>query len=247
MGGPELIHISKVTQENRKAYTYECPSCHIRLRPRLGKKNRHCFYHDNGSRCAMDKYIHDTAERLLKEKFDRDEPFEIEMSVTKQCKNFDDCKFAIKEGLHACRTTELKKFNLKDHYQVCYVEKQCGEFSPDLMLVDKTGNHASIFIEIWHKHKSDDIKLQSENRIIEIRLKEVDELQPLAENPITEFFRSSGARISLQVVVGRLFRRSCVFRASISPMTEKMMVRINGDIIIKTKMMFSLLILSLIP
>lgn len=134
VGGPELIHISKVTQENRKAYTYECPSCHIRLRPRLGKKNRHCFYHDNGSRCAMDKYIHDTAERLLKEKFDRDEPFEIEMKVTKQCKNFDDCKFAIKEGLHACRTTELKKFNLKDHYQVCYVEKQCGEFRPDLML-----------------------------------------------------------------------------------------------------------------
>lgn len=186
VGAPNLLHISKVTPENRKSYTYECPCCHKRLRPRLGQKNRHCFYHDAGSRCAMDKYIHDTAERLLKEKFDRDEPFEIEMSVTKQCKNFDDCKFATDKGSHPCMTRDLKKYDLKEHYQECYVEKAYGDFRPDLMLVDNTGKHNPIFIEIWHKHKSDDLKLKSENQIIEIRLKKVDELQPLVENPIAE-------------------------------------------------------------
>lgn len=186
VGAPELLHISKVTPENRRTYSYVCPCGQKRLRPRLGKKNRHCFYHDAGSRCAMDKYIHNTAERLLKEKFDCDEPFEVEMPVTRQCRNFGDCKFATNEGAHPCRIVERKKFNLKEHYQECLVEKPCGEFRPDLMLVDNTGKHDPIFIEIWHKHKSDDIKLKSENKIIEIRLKKVDELQPLVENPITE-------------------------------------------------------------
>ena len=67
VGASDLLHISSVTQENRRDFNYTCPCCQKRLRPRLGNKNRHCFFHDKGSRCSMDKYIHDTAERLLKE------------------------------------------------------------------------------------------------------------------------------------------------------------------------------------
>ncbi len=108
VGVPKLLHISGVTAENRRAYNYECPCCHKRLRPRLGKKNRHCFFHDKGSRCSMDKYIHDTAERLLKEKFDSDEPFELEMPVTSQCRNIEKCRFKAYNHSHSCKSVERK-------------------------------------------------------------------------------------------------------------------------------------------
>lgn len=87
----------------------------------------------------MDKYIHDTAERLLKEKFDSDEPFELEMPVTSQCRNIEKCRFKADNYSHSCRSVERKTFNLKDYYQECLVEKQIGDFRPDLALIDNTG------------------------------------------------------------------------------------------------------------
>lgn len=186
VGETKLLHISGVTKENRRQYSYICPCCQKRLRPRLGDKNRHCFYHDKGSRCAMDKYIHDTAERLLKEKFDSDDPFEVVMYVTKTCEQHEGCLFAKDHGQDFCTKTESIKYDLKQHYQKCLVETKCGDFIPDLMLIDETGKRNPIFIEIWHKHKSNEAKLNSNIKIIEIRLKKVDELQPLVENPITE-------------------------------------------------------------
>lgn len=186
VGAPKLLHISEVTPENRRAYNYECPCCKKRLRPRLGKKNRHCFFHDKGSRCAMDKYIHDTAERLLKEKFDSDVPFELEMSVSKQCSKFEKCIFKSHYNPVNCKSQETKTFNLKDYYQECLVEKQIGEFRPDLALIDPTCKREPIFIEIWHKHRSEDTKLKSGNRIIEIRLKKMEDLESLVKEPIRE-------------------------------------------------------------
>lgn len=38
VGAPKLLHISGVTAENRRAYNYECPCCHKRLRPVLARK-----------------------------------------------------------------------------------------------------------------------------------------------------------------------------------------------------------------
>lgn len=186
VGGPKLLHISSVTPENRRSYNYECPCCHKRLRPRIGNKNRHCFSHDKGSRCAMDKYIHGTAERLLKEKFDSDEPFEVEMSVRKQCSLFDECIFKSKYNPISCKSGEPKKFNMKDYYDECLVEKKIGEFVPDLTLIDSTGKHDPIFIEIWYKHKSKETKLNSGNQVIEIRLNNVDDLEALSKEPVRE-------------------------------------------------------------
>lgn len=186
VGASDLLHISSVTQENRRDFNYTCPCCQKRLRPRLGNKNRHCFFHDKGSRCSMDKYIHDTAERLLKEKWERDEPFEIEMTVTRQCKNHDECFFRRTKGRDFCTEKCTERIDLKNHYQECLVEKNYGNFRPDLMLIDNTGKHDPIFIEIWYKHKSEEAKIESNHKIIEIRLKSVEELQPLVQNPITE-------------------------------------------------------------
>ena len=185
VGAPELMHISSITQENRRSFTYTCPYCNKGLRPRLGIKKAHCFAHKPGESCNLDRYIHATAERLLKEKWERDEPFEITMNVRTVCKEIGNCLFH--EGYtRGCVTEEMRTFNLKEQYTDCLVEKKYGDFVPDLCLIDKTGKHEPIFIEIWSKHKNSDKKAQSDYKIIEIRLKSTEDLEELPKHPITE-------------------------------------------------------------
>ena len=186
VGGSELLHIGKVNQDNRRDYKYICPCCKKTLRPRLsrGSKRSH-FAHNPGECCDQDRYMHSTAERLLKEKWDRDEPFEITMKVRTVCSRFSTCIFG-KASKRQCTSEEMKTYDLKKHYTQCLVEKKYGEFIPDLCLIDETGKHDPIFIEIWSKHKNSEKKADSEYMIIEIRLKTVDDLEDLPKHPITE-------------------------------------------------------------
>ena len=186
VGATKLLHISYVTNENRRAFSYVCPYCNKALLPKLGTKRRHCFSHRKGERCDIDKYIHSTAEKLLKEKWDSDEPFIVCMAVNKACKYIDTCKLN-KLGIYLiCGTASNETYDLKKWYTDCLVEKKVGDFIPDLCLIDNTGQHEPIFIEIWSKHKSSEKKMASNNKIIEIKLKSVNELEWLTQRPIVE-------------------------------------------------------------
>lgn len=185
VGASELLHISEVTQENRRSFTYTCPYCKKGLRPRLGSKKAHCFAHKPGDCCELDRYIHKTAELLLKEKWERNEPFEITMRVRTECKDLKRCPFN-NDCEYGCITEGTKTFDLKKYFTKCLLEKKIGEFIPDLCLIDETGIHDPIFIEIWSKHKNSDKKAHSGYRIIEIRLKTINDLEELPKYPITE-------------------------------------------------------------
>ena len=186
VGAQELLHISFVTPENRRCFTYICPYCKKALRPRLGKKNAHCFAHKKGESCEMDRYIHATAETLLKQKWDNpNEPFEITMTVHTECKEAESCVF-YRDNRQSCKKEETKTYDLKKQFSQCLVEKKYGVFVPDLCLIDETGKHEPIFIEIWSKHKNSEKKANSRYRIIEIRIQTPDELKQLTEHPITE-------------------------------------------------------------
>ena len=188
IGTPPLLHISSVTQDNRKSYTYICPGCHKQLRPclsRVGAKRtkRNHFSHKSGERCDQDRYIHSTAERLLEEKWMSDEPFEVIFFGHSSCPACGECIFSD----YNCRN-QTKKIvvNLKEHYTKCVVEKKYDEFIPDLCLIDEKGSNEPIFIEIWSKHKNSEKKANSKFMIIEIRLKTMEELEALPKNPIVE-------------------------------------------------------------
>lgn len=178
-----VFHIREVNKENRRLHKYTCPECHQEFRPRLGAKRAHCYYHYLGNRCSMDKYIHNTAEKLLQQKFYSEEKFEVTMSVNSQCKKYKDCNFRNQ----TCATSEIKTFDLKKYYKDCLVEQKFGEFIPDLLLVpkDETKNDP-IFIEIWHKHKTSDKKMNSGHKIIEIKIETLEELEQLPNGAITE-------------------------------------------------------------
>lgn len=186
VGAPELLHISQVNQDNRRDYKFTCPYCEKSLRPRLSRGSRRShFAHNPGECCDQDRYIHTTAERLLKEKWERNEPFEITFGVRTVCSRFTTCIYS-QAYKHQCFSHKPETFDLKKYYSTCLVEKKCGEFIPDLCLIDETGKHEPIFIEIWSKHKNSDKKAESDYKIIEIRLRTAADLEELPMHPITE-------------------------------------------------------------
>ena len=186
VGASELLHISKVNQDNRKDFKYTCPYCKNTLRPRLSRGSRRShFAHNPGECCDQDRYIHSTAERLLKEKWDRNEPFEITFGVRTICNRHATC-FYSQAYKHQCFFQKPETFDLKKHYSTCLVEKKYGEFIPDLCLIDESGKHEPIFIEIWSTHKNSEKKAESDYQIIEIRLRTVADLEELPKRPITE-------------------------------------------------------------
>lgn len=106
------------------------------------------------------------------------------MEVKTACKHHPDCVFG--KTNNRCISSETKTFDLKKYYTRCLVERKCGEFIPDLCLVDDTGRHKPIFIELWNTHKNSEKKAESDNMIIEIRLRTVADLEELPRHPITE-------------------------------------------------------------
>lgn len=184
IGAPELLHISAVTQENRKHFNYKCPGCGLELRPRLGRI-AHCFAHRPGHRCDPDRYIHETAKTLIKERWERDEPSEVSYKVSRKCKALREC--VIDKTRHAsCACSEMLKVDLKTMYNRCSVEKKEGGFIPDICLYDDNGINDPLFIEIWSKHENSVDKRSSGYRIIELRFFSVEELEGIPKLPIVE-------------------------------------------------------------
>lgn len=177
-----VISIASVDNENRRLHKYTCPGCKEEFRPRLGSKRAHCFYHYTGNRCDINKYIHDTAELVLKQKFDNEEKFEIVMSVRRECANYQECIFKT----DTCSWSETNTYDLKKHFKECLVEHRYGEFVPDLLLLPKDETKDPIFIEIWNKHKNSEKKANSKYKIIEIKVQSMQELEELPKYPIKE-------------------------------------------------------------
>lgn len=185
VGENRLMHISEVTQDNRKQHEYKCPCCKERLSPRLGNKKKHHYSHASGARCDINRYIHDTAKQLLKQRFDSEDNFVVEFDVKKKCKRIDTCFWA--KSCRLQRKNDIlkrKKFNLKEFYTECLLEKKVDNYIPDLVL--QNGEHPPVFIEIWNKHKCSEEKLRAGYKIIEIRLKSVDDLDMLRSGSIVE-------------------------------------------------------------
>ena len=163
VGGPELLYIETLyaMKHRRREFSYTCPYCKKEMRPYLGEHNRHCFAHKPGQSCDRDKYIHTTAEQLLKERWDSDGPFEFTLTVEFVCEKADTCVFAgVVDG--KCRRRAIHTINLKERYSTCLVEKKVGEFIPDLCLVDESGTNKPLFLEIWNTSRNSDKKNSSE-------------------------------------------------------------------------------------
>ena len=152
---------------------------------RLGEvRDWHFAHRGDEIHCSTETYLHAVAKRLIKQKFEKDEPFIVGYYREVKCSDKDNCPFKKEE---ACHEYELETFNLKDYNDTCQEEQHCGDYIADLLLSNSTKpDREPVLIEIQVSHKSTPQKIESGLRIIEIRIKTEGDIVSLLSAPIVE-------------------------------------------------------------
>lgn len=163
------IHIKKIVREgNGVKEKYSCIECGQELIPRIGLKNERHFAHKEDVVCSGETYLHKLCKltffhvylRCLKEK----KAFNLELIQDHTC---NKCEH---EFNMVCELGErLIPVDLTKKYDKVYLEKKYGEFIPDITLISKDGSD-KIYIEIAVSHKSTEKKLNSDTKIIELKV-----------------------------------------------------------------------------
>ena len=174
------INDIKENKEHRYDHKYHCPNCGHSMRTNIGSVNAPYFSHDENQKCSLESYIHSVAKRLLADRFnDRTRSFTISLKAERECINAKECN--LEQDNCFCKPKDVTE-DLHDHYDLpAVVEKTSidGDFRADVLLKSSNIKRKDIFIEVYYTHQSSIRKIQSENRIIEIRIRDISDLEKL--------------------------------------------------------------------
>ena len=180
----ELVHLC-MDEEPIQREKYKCIACEHDVYPVMGEKkirDWHFRHTVANPECNTESYLHQLAKKLIKEKFDNSETFNISYQVKEVCSYYDKCK----NHFDYCERVKLKTFNLKEKYETCVPEKKDShlKYLPDLKLSSKNNpRRKPLFIEIAYTHDCTDDKIKSGVQIVELKIfEESDILQPLVED-----------------------------------------------------------------
>lgn len=129
------IDITTINKNDRNSSKYYCISCGKELTAKLGDKKQHHFSHKistDSTSCNFETYLHNLAKYKIKEIFDNDTTFNINMTEKVICSSIQNCYFSSDEN--CCSHSREILVNLKDRYDLCTVEKQIEGFKADILL-----------------------------------------------------------------------------------------------------------------
>ena len=164
----------------KKEEEYFCINCGAPMIPKMGKYRKHHFAHKiNTKHCSYETYLHNLAKLKIAECFNNSDHFYIFLQSKKVC-NIDKCPINFKEP---CTWNSKQKFDLKEFYNQCDIEVKYNGFIADLLLYNtKLPKREPIFIEIWVTHESSDEKINSGNRIIEIKIEDETDINNIVDS-----------------------------------------------------------------
>ena len=181
-----LIDILTIDIEHRYDHTYSCPECGQEMRPRLGKKQAHCFYHFHGEACESESYVHRVGKELLYKRFyDPKRPFLIEFNQGVRCDQWNTCQYRDNNSTVCDTLRRPKVLDLKDWYDTAEIEKELvvkgvGSFRADVMLYSKANSKRTpFFLEVCYKHPGSEEKKASGIKILELKVNDVRELSTI--------------------------------------------------------------------
>ena len=180
-----LVDINDVVKEERHLHTYKCIVCGETLLPRMGEERAWHFWHEKNTKCNGETYIHKLAKIRLKEKFDNSKHYNISYRGKNICGKENCCL-----RNHSCEENGYITKDLKEIYDTATIERDYKGFTSDILLSDsRNPSQEPIFIEIFVKHKCEQEKLESGIKIIEIRIKNEDDIaRIISKNTIEEYF-----------------------------------------------------------
>jgi hypothetical protein len=175
---------SIVDADKNHSDKYACLQCGDTLIPKKGKIYRHHFSHKNKLDCNYETYLHKLGKilffNLYKNCIDNKIPFYTDYEIIKIC---NTCDAKENFNLNCYLKSEVGKIDLTTIFDQVYLEKNHDGFIADVLLKSSQRKEV-IFIEIWVTHKCEKIKIDSGNRIIEINLKNEDDLKFLEKKYI---------------------------------------------------------------
>ena len=184
----ELIFINDARKEDGP---YICPNCKEPLIVKNnGKIRQHHFAHKSGSECCWESYLHKCAKCLLKQRFDKNEKFEISYSVTNHCPKYDVCELAKFNYWKECNGEFVYKRDLKQIYDTCEIERGYNGFIGDVKLSNsQDSNKEPMFLEVLVEHKCSDKKINSGLKMIEIEVNSFEDVfKPICDQNINITF-----------------------------------------------------------
>ena len=170
-----LVCIDSISKEERKLHKYTCVGCGNPLLPRaIGSQYRRAhFYHKEEVVCSGETYLHKLAKHIIKNKFDTESSFNIVYNVSRVCNN-TECKY---RNSRCYEERSPYKVDLKKYYDTCTEESSIKGYVADLLLTNsKTPTLEPILIEVCVSHPCDENKIKSGLRIIEIKIKDEQDI-----------------------------------------------------------------------
>jgi hypothetical protein len=181
----QVVYIGDLEKTDAiKQEVFTCISCENLLIPKLGKIRQKHFAHKYVQNCSGETYLHRLAKLVFVQEYqsclDRKEPFYIELAIERECNAYE------KHFGKLCRLESLdKKFDLTKRYVKIDLEKKDGDFIPDILLSNESGTK-KIFVEIAVAHRITDKKAQSLVEIIEIRIKNEEDILWIRQRSIRQ-------------------------------------------------------------
>ena len=213
-----LVFIDDVVRETRHEHTFRCPNCGHLMRPLQGGHNTWCFAHSENQKCGVESFIHSSAKLILARRFnERKVPFRVGFSSKQSCKLKETCTLVNNCNIQI--PTKYEEYNLQDSYdlpaeiEVNMLEPD-GEkrFRPDVLLRSSNPKRDCIYIEVYHKSKSKEAKYNSGHQIIEIRIKDMEDLKSLEtikcfkEGPDIHFYNFKDHLLSPDKILERILQ-----------------------------------------
>ena len=182
----KLVHVDSVP--NGKACGCICTYCGKPLQAKQGAKRKHHFSHLSGTECegAYESMLHLLAKEKIQEAFYNNASFFIEFAYASFC-NQEKCIF--QPPSERCCDWITKRFDIKQWYDTCEQEISYDNIRrrSDLKFYSKQfPERKPVYIEFCVTHASDEAKLHSGNKIIEILIEDEESIFSLIQSGIVE-------------------------------------------------------------
>lgn len=181
----QIIDIADVTEET-KHDKYYCLNCGDAWDLASAVRTPITLPIYQPHRTAIRKHIYTNLQSTkIKEKFDSSATFEISLHQVSKCLDKAICPFYKEEQ---CQSTDYKTYDLHKNYDTCVEEQVIDNYQADLLLTSSIKpNTPPILIEIYVSHKCEEAKIESGLRIIEIKIRNEEDIVKLLQSPITEY------------------------------------------------------------
>jgi hypothetical protein len=176
----KIVNINTINRDFCQNEKYLCIDCGQELIPKLGNIRIHHLSHKyDVYSCSKESYLHKLGKKLFYEIYlqclNAKEPFFIITPIIVAC------KYKKISNTQTCMA-EVGKIDLTTFFTNIECEKEYDGFRPDLTLLN---NNEKIFIEIVNTHYSDEKKVNSNNRIIEIDVKDESSIDSICDKILT--------------------------------------------------------------